>query len=86
MENANSDDICESCVDKICGLQNVAVCCSVLQCGAVWYSMVQCECCLDEISGLQSVTLCCSAWQCVALCCKVLHLVAVCCIVNVVWT
>jgi len=37
------------------------VCCSVLQCVAVWCSVLQC------------VAVCCSVLQCVAVCCSVLQ-------------
>jgi len=43
------------------------VCCSVLQCVAVWYTALQC------------VAVCCSVLQCVTLCCNVLQCVAVWC-------
>ena len=46
------------------------VCCSVLQCVAVY-------CCV-----LQYVAVCCSVLQCVALCCTVLHCVALCCVTH----
>jgi len=45
-------------------LQCVAVCCSVLQCVAVWF----------EVDLMCS----CSVLQCVAVCCSVLQYVAVC--------
>ena len=57
-------------------LQCVAVCCSVVQCGAVWCSVLQCVavCC----SVLQCGAVWCSVLQCVAVCCSVLQCVAVC--------
>jgi len=53
------------------------LCCSVLQCVAVYCSVLQCVavCC----SVLQRVAACCNVLQCVALCCSVLQCVAVCC-------
>jgi len=49
-----------------------AVCCSVLQCVAVRFDVLQsqvrghtCEC-----SVLQCVAVCCSALQCVSMCCS----------------
>jgi len=79
-------------LDFLCGthickcsrvLQFVAVCCSVLQCVAIF---------LQFSGGLSSlsfphphlyrliyVAVCCSALQCVAVCCSVLQCVAVCC-------
>ena len=48
-------------------LQDVAVCCTALQCVAV------------RCSALQCVAVCCSVLQCVAVCCIVLQCVAVCC-------
>ena len=58
-------------------MQCVAVWCSVLQCDAVWCSVLQCVavCC----SVLQCVAVCCSVLQCVAVWCSVLQCVAVCC-------
>jgi len=57
------------------------VCCSVMQCGAVWCSVVQCVavCC----NVLWRVVACCSVVQCGAVWCSVLQCVAVCC--NVLW-
>ena len=63
----------------------VAVCCSVLQCGAVWCSVVQCgavccsvvQCGAVWCSVVQCVAVCCSVLQCVAVCCSVLQCVAV---------
>jgi len=54
----------------------VAVCCSVLQCFAVFGSVLQCVavCC----SVLQRTVLCCHALQCVAVCCSVLQWLIVC--------
>ena len=48
------------------------VCCSVVQCGAVWCSVLQCVavCCI----ALQCDTACCSVLQCVAVCSSVLQL------------
>ena len=43
------------------------VCCSVLQCVAVYCSVLQC------------VAVCCSVLQCAAVCCSVLQCAAVCC-------
>jgi len=42
----------------------VAVCCCVLQCGAMWCSVVQCGAACFSI--LQFVAVCCSVLQCVA--------------------
>ena len=76
-------------------LQFVAVCCSALQCVAVWYSVllgvaVCCKCCSiflwsSQIASrrraalLQCAEVCCIALQCVAVCCSVFQCVAVCC-------
>jgi len=46
---------------------NVSLCCSVVQRGAAWHSVLHC------------VALCRSVLQCVAVCCSVLQCVAVCC-------
>jgi len=63
------------------------VCCSVVQCGAVWCSVVQCG--AVWCSVVQCVAMCCSVLQCVAVreritystygkvCCNVLNCVAV---------
>jgi len=64
-----------------------AMCCSVLQCVALWYSVLQCVtvCCrvlksvAEFCSLLHCVALCCSVLQCVAVCYSVLKGVAVCC-------
>jgi len=63
------------------GQHHVAVCCSVLQCGARWRSFTW-LCC----SVLQRVAACCSALLCVTVCCSVVldcalfhYHVAVCC-------
>jgi len=62
----------------------------VVQCGAVWCSVLQCVAVLHDISGqirvagcaqcvagvLQCVAVCCSALQCIAVCCSVLQCVA----------
>ena len=48
-------------------LQCITVCCSVLQCAAVYYSVLQC------------ITVCCSVLQCVAVYYSVLQCVAVYC-------
>jgi len=74
------------------GGQLVAVCCSVLQCVAVFRvavcrSVSQCvavccsvlQCVAVCCSVLQCVTVCCSVLQCVAVCCSALQCVAVCC-------
>ena len=48
-----------------------AVCCSVVQCGA----MLQCvQCVAVHYSVLQCLAVCCSVLQCVAVCCNTLHL------------
>jgi len=47
-------------------MEEVVVCCSVLQCVAVCCNMLQC------------VAVCCCVLQCVAVCCSVLQCVAVC--------
>jgi len=58
-----------------CVSPQVAVCCSVLQCVAVWCSVSRLK--------LQCVAMCCSVLQCVAVWCGVsrlkLQCVAVCC-------
>ena len=67
----------------------------VLQCGAVWYGVLQCDTvcgCARRACGARppipngghsglfvSVAVCCSVLQCVAVCCSVLQSVAVCC-------
>jgi len=64
-----------------------AMCCSVLQCVAVYCSALQCVavCCSVMwwnavcCSALQCVAVRCSALQCVTVCCSVLQRVAVCC-------
>jgi len=65
-------------VENVCF--NVLVRFNVLQCVAVWFSVLQCVCkakpvalgvenvCFDEP---QSVVVCCSVLQCVAVCCSV---------------
>jgi len=61
----------------------VAVCCSVLQCGAVWYSVVWYMWIFDAdalfVSHFYSTAWAYSVLQCVAVCCSVLQCVAVCC-------
>jgi len=53
-------------------LQRVAVCCSVLQCGVVWRSVVHSEDTTVLMTGaVQDVAVCCR-------CCSVLRCVAVC--------
>ena len=44
-----------------------SLCCNVVQCVAVWYSV------------LQFVAVCCNVLQCVAVSCSVLQRTAVCC-------
>jgi len=67
-------------------VQCVAVCCSVLQCGAVvgrrsalFLSFSVLQCVAAWCSVLQCVAVCCSMLECVAVCCSVLQCVAVCC-------
>ena len=74
-------------------LQSVEVCCSALQCVAVFRAERMClrskEPCILGVrlivnmvvcySALQRVVVCCSVLQCVAVCCIVLHCVSVCC-------
>jgi len=67
-------------------IRSVAVCCSVLQCVAVWLngSQVCVAVCCSVLQGeytqsIRSVAVCCSVLQCVAVCCSVLQCVAVCC-------
>jgi len=63
------------------------VCCSVLQCVAVYCSVLQCiavycsvlQCIAVCFSVLQCVAVCCRVLQCTALCCSVLQCAAVCC-------
>jgi len=52
-----------------------AVCCSVLQCVAVWCSASSDRSYEDDYacSVLQCVAVCCSVLQCVAVCCSVLQ-------------
>ena len=59
------------------GLQCIAVCCFVLQCIAVYCSVLQCiaVCCFV----LQCIAVYCSVLQCIAVCCSVLQYIAVCC-------
>ena len=65
--------------------------CSVLQCVAVYFSLLQCVAPsvghLGETpfacSALQCVAVCCSVLQCVAVCCSVLQCITVCCSVCV---
>jgi len=51
----------------VCDVQPT-MCCSVVQCGAVWCSVVQCdsEVALHELQLIRSVAVCCSVLQCVA--------------------
>jgi len=58
-------------------LQCVAVCCSVLQCVAV-YQERSCTLVLQARIIAIYVAVCCSVLQCVAVCCSVLQCVAVC--------
>jgi len=58
-------------------LQCGAVWCSVVQCGAVWCSVVQCG--AAWCSVVQCGAVWCSVLQCGAVCCSVLQCVAVCC-------
>jgi len=69
---------------RLRGMGDVAVCCSVLQCGVQWCSVLQCVAvwcsavqCGAVRRGVGSVL------QCVAECCNVLYCVAVCC--GVLW-
>ena len=52
-------------------VQGVAVCCSVLQCVAVWHSVVKsvAEWLEDELALVHSVLQWCRVLQCVAVCC-----------------
>jgi len=79
-------------VRRVCVLQCVAVCCSVLQCVAVSVgtlitpqnashqtSHVRCVCVCDVLwCVLQCIAVCCRV-QGVTVCCSVLQCVAVCC-------
>jgi len=79
--------VCDTFVER----GRVAVCCSVVRCGAVCCSALQCVavCCSVGIVSmcdgfctkdvLQCVAVWCSAGQCVAVCCSVLQRVAACC-------
>ena len=77
-------------------VQSVAVCYSVLQCGAMWCSVLHRRarrlrvtpfCTLELLARqrqprvLQCVAVCCSVLLCAAVCCSVLQCVAVCCCV-----
>jgi len=54
--------------------------CSVLQCAAVYYSVLQrVAACCSMLQYVQYVAVCCSMLQCVAVCCSVLQCVAMCC-------
>jgi len=71
-------------------LQRVAVCCSVLRCSAVMYSIVEAHVCcetlialVEESSVLLCVAVCRCVPQCVAVCCCALQCAAVCCSVFV---
>jgi len=65
------------------------MCCSVLECVAVFWNVLQCfgmccsvlECVAVFWNVLQCVATCCNVMQCVtiAVCCSVLQCVAVCC-------
>ena len=59
-----------------CLLQCVAVCCNVVQHGAVWCSVMQCV--AVRCSVVQRVAVCCSVLQCGAACCSVSQCIAVC--------
>ena len=59
-------------------LQCVAVCCSAMQCDAVFHSVLL-TVCGNALQMLQCVAVCYSVLQCVAVCCSVLQCVAVCC-------
>jgi len=48
-----------------------SVCCSVLQCVAVWRSALQSV--AEYCRVFKSVAVCSSVWQCVAVCCSVVH-------------
>jgi len=54
-----------------------SVCCSVLQCVAVWCSVAVWRSALQSVAeccrGFKSVAVCSSVWQCVAVCCSVVH-------------
>jgi len=58
-------------------LQRVATCCSVLQCVAVFRSVLMVRWLV--LAGEGNVAVCCSVLQCVAVCCSVLQCVAECC-------
>jgi len=65
------------------------VCCSVLQCVAVFDAAsilvahdgctIMSQCVAVSVSVLHYVATCCNMLQCVAVCCSVLQCVAVCC-------
>ena len=60
---SNALHVCYKYVAVCCSATRAlqcVVCCSVVQCGAVWCSVVQC------------VAVCCSVLQCVAVCCSTL--------------
>jgi len=57
------------------------VCCSVVQCVAVYCSVWQCVAVISSV--LQCVAVCCSVLQCVAVCRSVVHCGAVCCVVGI---
>ena len=73
-----SGEVAVCCSVFQCG----AVCCSVLQCVAVWGSVLQCgTVCLSMCSVSQGVVVCFSVVQCGAVWCSVLQCVAVWCTV-----
>jgi len=61
-------------LEVLCG----EVCCSVLQYVAVWCSVVQCGAVCYSLEVLCGA-LCCCVFECIAVCCSVLQSVAVCC-------
>jgi len=54
----------------------VAVCCSVLQCVAVWYTSIYTDLWIYilKLYVLSTDVLCCSVLQCVAVCCSVIYI------------
>ena len=65
-------------------LQRVAVCCSALQCVAVFRSVLMVGWLV--LAGEGNVAVCCGVLQCVAVCCRVLQCVAEwCSVLMVAW-
>ena len=58
---------------RVCVTDYISVCCSVLQCSAVFCSVLQCVAvCRNACSVLWCVAVCCGVLQCAAVCCSLL--------------